>query len=414
MTNSIGKICYNNLVKSLKGSKVLLISPSEESSRRLWYELQKVGKQSFIYTVTTPFPSYKTIEDGYDIAIRTGVSNIITIGSGSICDVGKGISTMIEKNVKKVSDLDNIKKVSKSHKIPLISIPSTISPVHTTSSWLCLHHEDDLLMPRSSSSPISDVVFDHDLIQSSSSYCKEAILGYLLANLFDTIFAYCLNQYIHNHDETIMREALSLKVNKYLEIIQKTTKDTTDDLYNYSTLAIALGKLRSDMYSSDVTQIDASRWPGIIEKACTINFLRQDRISRPPYSWYVSALLPTCLERINNNDHDDNEMISSASILAFKIFSSIVDYDNIATTINNNSKVSISKIVALQEIDKKKYTDKGIGTSGSQLLEIAIMNAEIKEEDDDINKNTKNDPLLQLLNSDLMLDITDKVFDSSL
>jgi hypothetical protein len=208
---------------------------------------------------------------------------------------------------------------------------------------------------------------------------------------------------------------------KYLDIIQKSTtnKDTTNDiLYNYSNLAIALGNLRSDLYLSESTQIDASRWPTIIEKACTINFLRQDRVSQPPYSWYVSALLPKCFESINNNDHNDNEMISNASKLAFKIFSNIVDYDNIATTINNNSKISIARILALQEIDRKKKStnttnDKGVGTSGSQLLEIAIMNAEIKE-DDNNSSNSKQDPLLQLLNSDLMLDITDKVFDSSL
>ena len=40
------------------------------------------------------------------------IATDITIGSGSICDIGKGISTLIEKNVKKVSDLDKIKKVS--------------------------------------------------------------------------------------------------------------------------------------------------------------------------------------------------------------------------------------------------------------------------------------------------------------
>ena len=411
MKKTVGKvICYNSLIKSLNGSKVLLISPTEEASRRIWFELQKAGKQSTFYTVPLPFPTEKIIEEGYDIAIRTGISNIITIGSGSICDIGKGISTLIEKNVKKVSDLDKIKKVSKSNKIPVVSIGSTISPVYSTSSWLCLHQEDDLLVSRSCST-VNEVVFDYDLIQKSLTYCKEATLGYLLANLYDTIFAYCLDQCIKGYEVTSISEQLSLKITSYLEAINKTTsnKDSSDDLNNYSNLAFILGNLRSDIYSSNNTSIEASRWPGIIEKACLINFLRQDRISRPPFSWYVSALLPICIERLNSGDNDDNKMISMTTKLTFKIFSEVVDYDKLTTTIMNSSKASISRIMKLQEIDKKNHKDKGTSTSGSQLLEIAIMNAEYKE--DDINYD-KQDALLQMLNSDVMLDLTEKIFDS--
>jgi len=411
MKNSIGKICYNSIVKSINGSKVLLISPTEESSRRIWFELQKVGKQATFFTVKTPYPTEKTIEEGYDIAIRTGISNIITIGSGSICDIGKGISNLYENNVKKVNDLkknETKKIIGKSNIIPILSIASTISPVHSTSSWLCLHQEDDILVNRSCKS-INEVVFDHEFIEKSTTYCKEAILGYLLANLYDTIFSYCLHKSINGYNEIIIKEEISIKVKNYLETItnDKINK-INDNLTYYSNLAIVLGELRSDIYKSN-NQICPSRWPGIIEKACFINLLKQNRINRPPFSWYISALLPTCFDIINNHN-DDNNIISSASKLSYKIFSEIIDFDNnLSNIININSKIIKSKMLQLKDINNNNK-DKDMNITASQLLEIEIMNAEFKDEKND----NKKDPLLEMLNSDIMLDITEKIFESNL
>lgn len=412
MKNSIGKICYNSLAKSLNGSKVLLISPTEESSRRIWFELQKVGKQATFFTVKTPFPTEKTIEEGYDIAIRTGISNIITIGSGSICDIGKGISNLYENNVKKVNDLKNIKKIiSKPNIIPILSIASTISPVHSTSSWLCLHQEDDILVNRSCKS-INEVVFDHEFIEKSSSFCKEAILGYLLANLYDTIFSYCLDKSINGYNDTIIKEEISIKIMNYMETIKNNNNIMmmNDNITYYCNLAFVLGILRSDIYTTS-KQLGPSRWPGIIEKACFINLLKQNRTTRPPFSWYVSALLPKCFEIINNNN--DNDITSSVSKLAYKILSEIVEFDKLTSIINTNSKFTKTKILQLQDIDSKNYKQKNkdISITASQLLEIEIMNAEFNDDDDN---NKKKDPLLEMLNSDIMLDITQEIFQSSL
>ena len=428
MKKSIGKICYNSLAKSLSGSKVLLISPTEESSKRIWYELQKVGKQATFFTVKTLFPTEKTIEEGYDLAIRTGITNIVTIGSANICDVGKGISTLYENNVKKVRDLKHVKKSidqPNGNGIPILSIASTISPVHSTSSWMCLHKEDDILVNRSCK-PVNEVVFDHEDIIKSPTFCKEAILGYLFAHLYDTIFSYSLDKSMSGVEDKKIKEDISMKIIDYFERIVfnnfSIKYDNTPTFYSklkyetihddevltfYSNLANVLGLLRSDVFQSGL-QIGAARWPGIIEKACFINMLRQNRVSRLPFSWEVTALLPTILESIKFNKEDDK--ISKVGRLSYEIFSEIVDFDKLSTIVKANSKLTKSKILQLQEYDKINYyiqKDKDSTITAAQLLETEIMNAEFKDE------NRKKDPLLEMLNSNIMLEVTEKAFKST-
>jgi hypothetical protein len=196
----------------------------------------------------------------------------------------KGISTLIEKNVKKVSDLDKIKKVSKSNKIPVVSIGSTISPVYSTSSWLCLHQEDDLLVSRSCSN-VNEVVFDHDLIQKSLTYCKEATLGYLLANLYDTIFAYsytfCLNltpinkttdkygNTISNGNEnTISKKPFLINPKSFQNYFISINKDNKDITQDFKIIAF-ISPFTLDKYFSSIL-VTMATFIGILIKIIDI------------------------------------------------------------------------------------------------------------------------------------------------
>lgn len=104
---------------------------------------------------------------------------MITIGSASICDIGKGIQTLMEKGLKSVDELDqettrmtaikdiskiqsnNIKStntstrrgVSTSTIFPHFSIASDVCPSYQKCSWSALHKEDDVLIRRHCRAP---------------------------------------------------------------------------------------------------------------------------------------------------------------------------------------------------------------------------------------------------------------------
>ena len=104
---------------------------------------------------------------------------MITIGSASVCDIGKGIQTLMEKGLKTVDELDkeimgrtamkdtskiqsnNIKLndtkssigVSTSTVFPHFSIASDVCPSYQKSSWSALHKEDDVLIKRQCKAP---------------------------------------------------------------------------------------------------------------------------------------------------------------------------------------------------------------------------------------------------------------------
>ena len=104
---------------------------------------------------------------------------MITIGSASVCDIGKGIQTLMEKGLKTVDELDQeimrttaLKDTSKiqSNKIklnntsssigvststvfPHFSIASDVCPSYQKSSWSALHKEDDVLIKRQCKAP---------------------------------------------------------------------------------------------------------------------------------------------------------------------------------------------------------------------------------------------------------------------
>ena len=104
---------------------------------------------------------------------------MITIGSASVCDIGKGIQTLMEKGLKTVDELDQevtrmtamkdtskiqsnntqynnnnrSRGVSTSTVFPHFSIASDVCPSYQKSSWSALHKEDDVLIKRQCKAP---------------------------------------------------------------------------------------------------------------------------------------------------------------------------------------------------------------------------------------------------------------------
>jgi alcohol dehydrogenase YqhD (iron-dependent ADH family) len=187
------------------------------------FEFQIIGKQAVNYTVNTAYPTFKNVEECAAIARRVGVNCIVTIGSGSIADVGKGTRSLLESGIKNFNELDNIfAKESKplESKLPLFSVSTTISPVPLSPSWAYLHHEDDLLIKRQCKEPDS-IVFDYNIISKSSSYSDLASGGYFWSHLFDSIFSYSLYSLNKGIDESIVEKNCEdlLKSDKHSQLI---------------------------------------------------------------------------------------------------------------------------------------------------------------------------------------------------
>ncbi len=106
--------------------------------------MQRKNIQPVFCTMGTAYPTNKNIEDSVDMFRRTGCKSIIAVGSGALIDTAKTIRLMAETNVRKISDI--AKPLHFRDHVPLLSVATTISPVHSLASGGVLHFEDDVLV----------------------------------------------------------------------------------------------------------------------------------------------------------------------------------------------------------------------------------------------------------------------------
>mmetsp|Transcript_4046 Transcript_4046/g.4168 ORF Transcript_4046/g.4168 Transcript_4046/m.4168 type:complete len:638 (+) Transcript_4046:100-2013(+) len=231
LSSETGNINAWNLGEHYKkeiGHRTVIIahddSASQELSQRMWYEIQKSGIEASFYTVKTVFATPSSVREGLEIVRRTGAKSVISIGSSTICDTGKGIQTLIQHGFKSVDELDshllainrskddsgedpanktkihdnndqtNSASVSKSSKVEFshFSVATDISPAYDTPYWSALHPEDDVLIRRPCYTP--EVVFDPEVLKKSVDLMPSVINPTLLAHLFDSLFSYTLKQ----------------------------------------------------------------------------------------------------------------------------------------------------------------------------------------------------------------------------
>ena len=108
------------------------------------------------------------------------VQSIISIGSSSICDIGKGIQTLMKKGLKTVDELDRLSMLANADKDTSViqknsssfcgsrvsadinsnkvdfhhfTVPTVICPHHSRSQWCALHKEDDVIVKREGVAP---------------------------------------------------------------------------------------------------------------------------------------------------------------------------------------------------------------------------------------------------------------------
>ena len=125
------------------GTKSLILTAADDHSKslaqRMWFDLQRVGKQSVFATMTTPYPTLSSIGDATKLYRRAGCRSIITIGSAATSDFGKSMRHVLEFGA--------------TDKVPLICAGTTWSVLHAISSHVVLDQVEDILTKSSSRPP---------------------------------------------------------------------------------------------------------------------------------------------------------------------------------------------------------------------------------------------------------------------
>ena len=175
------------------GGRTLLVSSSLDdlsvsSHPRLSFALLNAGVQSVPCTLSTYLPTTQAVEAGVEMFRRTGAMSITVVGNGAVIDAAKGMADLIDSQ-----------RAPGSTALPLLVIPTSISPVGCHPAWSCLHAEDDVLISRGSQRDDSSttIVFDAALLTqgahggaSPKAFVSPLVSAvYLASHLVDSEFS---------------------------------------------------------------------------------------------------------------------------------------------------------------------------------------------------------------------------------
>lgn len=83
---------------------------------------------------------------------RSGCNSMMSIGFDCTTHTAKGIKSLVEKGAKSVTALD-MRLSGTGLPVPLISVSKDLTPYSKLDQFFCLHHEEDILVPRFCSPP---------------------------------------------------------------------------------------------------------------------------------------------------------------------------------------------------------------------------------------------------------------------
>ena len=393
---------FEGMVNSNKAARSRYIEAGVQSSskraeltRRVWFELQKIGKQVVFYTVPNVlYPTYKCVNEGILLAKRTGIRSIIGIGSGEVLDYAKGLRSIIESDANELDNYDN-NKISKM-KIPLLTISTTLSPVSFTNTWFCLHKEDDRLLRRYCR-PADITLMDDNIIQNSSNYSPSASVNYSFSYLFDTIFTYCL--YLRKHKNIVEYGTLrDMFLDNYNKICHQ---DERVDQHRYNHKLVQLRSLLD------------REWSGICELLSFIVSIKVGNSNPIPYSWLMGLCIDAIVSNHNNDyKYDSKNIIDLAILDSVNIFMQIHGASGI-DNINGNVGVILNKI---ESFSKNIAHDGNNNATNVGLVEGVIVSEELDCERGSgtiVNNSDDSDQNLRLilLKSDYFIDILDSLTD---
>jgi len=183
--------------KHILGRRVLIVTQDDEESRekarRIWFSMQKSGKDSVNYAVKTLFPSAKEVREAVDFAKRAGIDSILAFGEPPVTEAAKAIREALETGVYFTHISDIAPSVLRSSiAVPLVLAPSMVSLWSALPMWNCLDAEEDFVQ-QSRCKSADLVVFDENIVQGAQQYDVEMDRHLLIAYTFDIVFMYLIN-----------------------------------------------------------------------------------------------------------------------------------------------------------------------------------------------------------------------------
>lgn len=180
-----------------RGRTLLVTSRLDAPQPRVAFELQNAGVQVVAYTLSTHLASLPVLQEGADLFRRTGASSITVVGNGACIDTAKALRAMLQGG-QRISAAALARPSSEATmSIPLVVIPTTLSPVCAYDRFHCLHAEDDVLVAyqtgtnssaasAASATSTTVVLLDPSVAAASPTFVSPLVSGaYLLSHLLD-------------------------------------------------------------------------------------------------------------------------------------------------------------------------------------------------------------------------------------
>lgn len=184
--------------KSVLGRRVLVVTEdndvSREQARRMWYSMQKNGKDSVNFSVCTLFPSVKEVRGAVDFSRRAGVDSVLAIGDPLVLEHAKAIREALETGtiMLPIAEDSGDAPPRSVVTIPLVLAPTTPSAWTAYPIWNCLNAEEDFVQQaRCRNADL--VIFDESLTEVSEQFDLGMVRHHTLCLAFDLIFAHTVN-----------------------------------------------------------------------------------------------------------------------------------------------------------------------------------------------------------------------------
>ena len=171
--------CWETLEEArplLSGSVLVVLPKATKADKdmhgKLLFELQRMGVNPIMYTLTELFPSAKASLEASKVAQRVGARTVVAMGGGAVCDAAKHVRGMLEAG---------------GGNVPLLLVPTSFSPLPMSPSCGVLHFEEDVLVVGPAKPP-SVVAMDGELLSKGASYHPVLTPLSLVVHLLDECF----------------------------------------------------------------------------------------------------------------------------------------------------------------------------------------------------------------------------------
>lgn len=159
-------------------------------------------------------PSIKDVKKGVDLAIENKIELIISVGGGSVLDMGKLIKALFMTPDITIDVARGLERIIDPH-IPLIAIPTTAGSGSEATHFAVVYIESEKFSVADNSLLPDNVILDGDLIISASSYQKACNVLDAISQSIESAWAVASTI----KSQTLSFKALKLCIKNYLSFV---------------------------------------------------------------------------------------------------------------------------------------------------------------------------------------------------